>query len=397
MSHKYDAIVVGAGIFGVTAALALKARGYNVALLDPGPLPHPLAASTDISKAVRLEYGEDETYLTLAEQARQGWLQWNEAFGKTLYHEVGLVMLSRAPLAPGSFEHESYQRLQARGYRVERLDQAQIRRRFPAWNSDLYLDGYFNPYSGFAESGRVVEVLLQAAQQQQVALFAGQTVQRLIEAKGRVIGVATAEGQQFEGDQVIVAAGSWTPFLLPELAPVMKATGQPVFHIKPDDPALFSPPNFAVFSADVSRTGWYGFPVHPKAGVIKIANHGEGQAIHPSQDERTVPLNWIDRFRTFLAQTFPMLAEAPIVKSHLCPYSDVLDGHFWISRHPERAGLTVASGGSGHAFKFAPLLGRWIVAVVEGQPDPALARFGWRNLTPDTVGQEGTRFREPDV
>ena len=46
-------IVVGAGINGVTAAIELKKRGHEVVLVDPGPLPHPLAASTDISKAVR--------------------------------------------------------------------------------------------------------------------------------------------------------------------------------------------------------------------------------------------------------------------------------------------------------------------------------------------------------
>ena len=52
-------IVVGAGINGVTVAIELKKRGHEVVLVDPGPLPHPLAASTDISKAVRAAYGAD--------------------------------------------------------------------------------------------------------------------------------------------------------------------------------------------------------------------------------------------------------------------------------------------------------------------------------------------------
>ena len=74
-------IVVGAGIFGVTAAIELRRRGHAVQLLDPGPLPHPLAASTDISKAVRMEYGTDEDYATLVEQSFDGWHQWNHDFG----------------------------------------------------------------------------------------------------------------------------------------------------------------------------------------------------------------------------------------------------------------------------------------------------------------------------
>ena len=59
MSHV---AVVGAGIFGVTAVLALRRRGHEVSLFDPGPLPHPLAESTDISKVVRLDYGPDAHY-----------------------------------------------------------------------------------------------------------------------------------------------------------------------------------------------------------------------------------------------------------------------------------------------------------------------------------------------
>ncbi|GEM_PF-5367534 len=39
-------LVVGSGTFGVTAAIELRRRGHPVQLPDPGPLPHPLAAST---------------------------------------------------------------------------------------------------------------------------------------------------------------------------------------------------------------------------------------------------------------------------------------------------------------------------------------------------------------
>jgi len=52
-------VVAGAGVYGLTAAIELRQRGYAVALVDPGPLPHPLAASTDISKLIRMDYGPD--------------------------------------------------------------------------------------------------------------------------------------------------------------------------------------------------------------------------------------------------------------------------------------------------------------------------------------------------
>ena len=58
--EKSSVIVVGAGVFGSSAALELRRRGHEVTLLDPGPIPHVLASSTDISKVLRMDYGADE-------------------------------------------------------------------------------------------------------------------------------------------------------------------------------------------------------------------------------------------------------------------------------------------------------------------------------------------------
>ena len=98
-----ESIVVGAGINGVTAAIELKKRGHEVVLVDPGPLPHPLAASTDISKAVRAAYGADEDYTALAERSIKLWRQWNEEFGTKLYHEVGVMFVRRRENGAGRF------------------------------------------------------------------------------------------------------------------------------------------------------------------------------------------------------------------------------------------------------------------------------------------------------
>src|SRR2546421_5130745 len=111
-------LVVGAGVFGVTAAIELRRRGHAVVLVDPGPLPHPLAASTDISKVVRLEYGADEGYTALAEKAIECWRRWNRDLGP-LYHETGLLLLRRTPLSPGTLEQDSFEIVSRRVHRSE--------------------------------------------------------------------------------------------------------------------------------------------------------------------------------------------------------------------------------------------------------------------------------------
>ena len=97
-------IIVGAGEFGLTASLDLRRRGYSVTVLDPGPVPHPLAASNDTSRMVRMDYGDDELYVELAEAAIQGWHEWNSKWGEELYHEDGFLMATSQTMVPGSFE-----------------------------------------------------------------------------------------------------------------------------------------------------------------------------------------------------------------------------------------------------------------------------------------------------
>src|SRR5438876_10853077 len=117
-------IVVGAGINGVTAAIELKKRGHEVVLVDQGPLLHALAASTDISKAVRAAYGADEDYTALAERSIRLWRKCNEEFGVELYHEVGVMFVRRREMKPGDSEHESFKIFERRGHTNERLNSA---------------------------------------------------------------------------------------------------------------------------------------------------------------------------------------------------------------------------------------------------------------------------------
>lgn len=394
MKPKSEMLVVGGGIFGITAALELRQRGYQVALLDVGPLPHPLAASTDISKVVRMDYGEDDGYMALGEQARQGWLRWNEQlFAEPLYHEVGVAFLSRLPMSPHSFEYESFYRLQQRGYQPERLSGNDLVARFPAWQAGVYGDGYLNRQAGYVESGRVMGYLVESAKSAGISLYLGHKAQHLLRQQNRIVGVQTGQSEKFFADQTIIAGGSWTPLLVPELSPMMVACGQPIFHLQPTDPTPFCAAQFPVFTADISQTGWYGFPYHPTAGVVKIGNHGRGKLVHPDQDERTILAEDFQRLQTFLQESLPMLANAPLVYSRLCLYCDTLDQHFWIANHPNLLGLTVSAGGSGHAFKFAPVLGALTADAIEGQANPILSRFAWRHLSSQVVGQEAARNR----
>jgi len=378
-------IVVGAGINGVTAAIELKKRGHDVVLVDPGPLPHPLAASTDISKAVRAAYGADDEYTELAERSIKIWREWNQEFGTQLYHEVGVMFVRQRELKPGDFEYESFKTLEHRGHKVERINSARSWKRFPAWNPELYLDGVLELEAGYAESGRVVATLIRRAKSLGVQLREGKFI--ALDEKGeRVKGIVLGNGERIASDLVVMTVGAWTPYLLPSTKKFFRARGQPVFHLQPRQPELFAPECFPVFGADITTTGYYGFPIN-RDGVMKIANHGPGREMSPESSKRAVTLEDEKNLREFLSSTFPALADAPIVYSRVCMYCDTHDGNFWIARDPDRRGLIIAAGDCGHGFKFAPVLGEIIADAVEEKPNPILEKFRWR---PEVRAGSGT-------
>ncbi|MDX1407774.1 MAG: FAD-dependent oxidoreductase [Saprospiraceae bacterium] len=391
--ERHDFIIVGAGVFGVSTALALRERGYAVGIVNPGKIPHPLAASTDISKVVRMEYGSDTEYLCMAAESIRRWREWNLDLGETLYHEVGYLLLSGALITPesSSYEATSYFRVLEAGFTPERLTVEQRRARFPAIRHERYPDAVYHAVGGFAESGRAVEAMTARARQMGVQVYEGHAVREIRIEKGLACGVQTSAGKTFSAGHVIVCAGNSTPYLVPGLTPFMHVTGHPVFHLKPSNPRMFEMGRFPVFAADIANSGWYGFPLHPREKVVKIANHGDGVRLHPELDPREVYEEDVEALRGFLHHAIPDLADAPLVYTRRCCYTDTLDGHFWIDNHPEIGQLTVGSGGSGHGFKMAPVIGEMIADAALGGDHRWSSRYRWRTLDEATRSQEEAR------
>src|SRR5215467_10838345 len=92
MQDRWDAIVVGAGVFGAWTAWHLQARGQRVLLLDAYGAAHARASSGGESRMTRGTYGADAIYTRMALDSLPKWQWLSERAGLPLLHRLGVLM-----------------------------------------------------------------------------------------------------------------------------------------------------------------------------------------------------------------------------------------------------------------------------------------------------------------
>ena len=93
----------------------------------------------------------------------------------------------------------------------------------------------------------------------------------------------------------------------------------------------------------------------------------------------TVPAKIETRLRNWLKEFLPDLADREWTTTRICWDGNMPDYNFLISRHPAHSNLDLAIGGSAHAYKFLPVLGKYIVQMMDGTLDAATAKkWEWR-------------------
>lgn len=354
-------IVVGRGIFGLSAALGLARVGHEVVVVG---LRDPAASSEDISRIIRNDY-PDSFHREWATEALEGWEQWDPHARRGMFHRTGLANLSLSPDPADGFVGASRTGLPD----AVALDAAGISDRLPFLTPGWFNGGYLNPASGWADASATLRFLETKCQLAGVGIVP----ERAARVGDGWVGL-TDDGL-LRADRVVVAAGAWTTELVPQ-AP-LHVSGQPVLYLRPTRPERFG--DVPVWALDLPRTGFYGFPVTPD-GVVKVGHHGAGvtRRLHV----RTVGDASVEKFRAFFREAIPELAGARIERSRVCFYCDAPGGRFLIDAVPGHERIVVAAGGSGHGFKFAPVIGDLITAVVTDSDHPRRSATAWRDPAP---------------
>ncbi len=367
--HDMNIGIVGAGIFGMAAAVELRSREHNVTVFDQGNVPNERASSTDVAKAIRrVNYFPGGPYIELVERASRKWREWHEHMSKSIYYQVGgLTEYRGSEFEPGTGGYESVMYLKDRRKEMELLSLSQARERFPQFVfREAEACFVYDAWAGYLDSGQAVSDLTDLARKEGVQVRENARVLDLQEAPGKA--EVRLDKDSIAFDRIVVAAGPWMGRLVPEIGMGLMITQQQMAFFRPENPRIFEHGAMPAWSIHPVEEGWYGFPLLSD-GTVKIAMDLHGDAVDPDVERDATP-DFIESVKGFVADRMPELAKGQMVGARACLYTNTPDGHFVIDWVPDSGRILVAGGGSGHGFKFGGAIGEVIADALEDKPNP---------------------------
>jgi sarcosine oxidase len=366
MSHRWDLVVIGAGAVGSAALRAASECGAKALCLEQHAPAHERGSSHGHSRIFRHAYFEHPDYVPLLRHSTARFESLERESGVALLHRCGMLVAGPpgSEVVAGSLESGRRWDLA-----VEALDAQALRARFPwfAYPDDAV--GAFEANAGIVRPEAAVHAALGAARSRGAELRIGARVRAIVEDTSGVW-VETDAGRE-RTDAVIVAAGAWTPQLLPELAPLLTVTRQvqawvattagidaramPCWLVDrgPSERALYG---LAPDPAAPTRSADGSSPArHPKVGL-----HGSSDVVDPELGAAPVADTDLERLQSAYRSVAPALA-GRVVAAATCLYTMSPDGHFLVGARRGARRIHFAAGLSGHGFKLAPALGDALV------------------------------------
>lgn len=381
MSERYDIVIVGGGVVGLSTAYFLATRDANlrIAVLEADPT-YARASTPKASGVVRLQFGVPENirmcldssaFFSQApellavggEPAQIGWA------------ERGYVWLVPPELL--QTVHGLREIQIANGAKVDFLDQAALKTRWPQFEVDAFGGGFVGAKgAGWLDPW----ALLQAFKRKVLSLGVDVITDRAtgLDRSGRWIErVATASGRSLDCAHVVNAGGALGAAKIAAMAGV---------------PLQIESRKRCVFVV-ATREDVRGLPmtVHPKTGVwFRPEGKGLicGVAPKPEDDPATDDLTVDDAlFEEIvwptMAEIVPAFESLKVVSTYSCFYDfNPLDENAILGAPPELDNFMIATGFSGHGVMQAPATGRAVSELIlDGRYTTLdLTRFGYGRI-----------------
>jgi sarcosine oxidase subunit beta len=341
-----SAIILGAGIMGLSTAWALARAGWSVRVVEQDAVPNPRGSSVDDHRLIRHAYGAAAGYMRMIDPAYAAWeLLFAEA-GERPYVPTGVLALANAP---GGWLAESRSALRGDGHAVTDLAAADVAARYPYLSGDGIADAFHLPTGGVLLARRIVELLAGRLAARGVQVLRGRAT-AVDPARGAL---TLADGTRLEADLLVVAAGPWAPRLLPAFAPRVRPTRQIIVRLAPP-PAHAGGWAHAPMLLDLAEDGGF-YAVPPVAGTpLKIGDHRFAPHGDP-EEPREATAAEAEEILAYARHRIRDLHAYRVISAAACYYDVEPQERFVLERLGAHA--FVMSGFSGHGFKFGTLLG----------------------------------------
>ena len=348
--HDVEVVVVGAGVMGLAAARSLTQAGRKIALVEQRRIGHDRGSSHGGSRIFRLSYPEAQ-WVRLAQAALPLWRELEAEAGVTLVENYGSLDF-------GDWQ-QNREALSASGVEFEILGGTEIARRFP-------LEVESGETALFQADGGIVRADVALRALRDSALAAGAQVleeTRITSIEPDDAGVVVAGADvSFLADVVVVTAGAWARDVLAPLGVELEVepTRETVSYFELDS---YEPLPSVIDFAEGGAPGQLGYALTAPGIGLKAGIHHTGARIDPDEpgspdaDVAGWTATWVrKRFRGALPQT----------RLETCLYTNTRDESFVLERHGR---IVVGSACSGHAFKFAPVVGERLAALAARNRD----------------------------
>jgi sarcosine oxidase len=351
MPTGYDVIVVGTGAMGASACWQLARRGARVLGLDRYGVPNAQGSSHGLSRVFRTAYFEHPDYVPLLQRALDGWRALEAASGQSLLTLTGGLYVGPPDCGVVANTLATARR---HGLEHRRLSAAQVRAEWPQF---ALPDGFVGVAERLAGVAAVEETLLALAR---LATAAGAELRTEAvagwQADGAGVAVQTEQGS-YRARRLVLCPGAFAPGLVQCAAVDIRPTRQVVGWFAPLRPELAGPERFPVWAAELPGGAlWYGLAALPGSPGLKLGAHVPDAALDPLDPDRSPRARDAAALLAFAEEWLPADA-GELRRLSVCVYENSPDGNFILDRHPAHEHVWLFTGGSGHGFKFAPVIG----------------------------------------
>jgi len=340
---RFDVVIIGAGLVGASAALALRKTGLSVALCDRG---YGGAQASGVNYGGVRRQGRPACQLPLSQRAHQIWPRLAHLIGTDGdYRRTGHLKLARTDADMASLTDYAAQTADY-GLDLELLGPTALRNRF-GWIADGLAGASLCPDDGQANPRLVATGFVHAARRAGAELLEGCAVTG-ISRQTDGFQIERAQAAPLYAGIVINAAGAWA-------APFAAQFGEtvPLSRIYPS--MIVTEPLPPFMSVNIGIQGGSIYARQTEAGNCVIGGARGAPLADPDMSRPTADGTRLIRQRA--VALFPALRHAQMIRAWSGTEGEMPDHLPVLGPSRTTPGLLHAFGFSGAGFQIAPAIG----------------------------------------